>query len=117
MSGDRHQSATPWHMNYIKKNVQAESIIASEPPKIFASQILVEFFVLIFADLSSVVSLICPIESLLCRLEFPVLFFHQTGAEGLKDSSGMAFWANSMATVPAEIASISLYFSQLQGIC
>jgi transposase len=41
----------------------------------------------------------------------------KAGAEGLKDSSGMAFWANSMATVPAEIASISLYFSQLQGIC
>jgi hypothetical protein len=29
----------------------------------------------------------------------------------------MAFWANSMATVPAEIAWISLYFSLLSGIC
>ena len=44
----------------ISRNVQAENIIASEPPKILASSILVEFFVLIFADLSSVVSLICP---------------------------------------------------------
>jgi hypothetical protein len=30
------------------------------------------------------VSLICPIESLLCRLEFPVLIFHHRGAKRTK---------------------------------
>jgi hypothetical protein len=31
--GDRHRSATPWQMNYIK-SVQAENIITSEPAKL-----------------------------------------------------------------------------------
>lgn len=50
---DRHRSATPWQPSFYQKIVHAEKIIASELPKSFASQILVKFFVLILADLST----------------------------------------------------------------
>jgi len=61
------------------------------------------------------VSLIWPIESLLCRLEFPVLFSIKQGGGTVR----MALEWISGGTVAVEFASKSLnslYFSLLQGI-
>jgi hypothetical protein len=81
--------------NYIR-NVQAENIIASEPPNKFLQVKSWSVSLYGFSRINPrMVSLIWPIESLLCRLEFPVPFSIKQGREGLKDGSGMDFRRNS----------------------